>query len=130
MGTGVFQRVKRPGCGVDHPPPSSAEVKDRQELHLYSPSGPSRPVIGGGGFTFYLHFLRFDVVSALWCASDQNVSAACIFKEFIQRLLLLLLLLLLRFAELTCQKLCLGCLPIKEQLGVFFPLKYRIKSLR
>ena len=33
--------LKRPGRGVNHPPPSSAEVKERVELHLYSPSGPS-----------------------------------------------------------------------------------------
>ena len=26
--------VKRPGSGVDHPPPSSAEVKERVEIHL------------------------------------------------------------------------------------------------
>jgi len=27
MGTGSFPGVKRPGCGLDHPPPSIAEVK-------------------------------------------------------------------------------------------------------
>ena len=32
MGTGSLLGVKRPGRGVDHPPPSSAEVKDRVEL--------------------------------------------------------------------------------------------------
>jgi hypothetical protein len=31
--------VKCPGRDVDHPPPSSAEVKERVELYLYSPSG-------------------------------------------------------------------------------------------
>jgi hypothetical protein len=46
MGTGPFQEVKRPGPGVNHPPSSSAEVKERVELHLYSPSGSSRPVLG------------------------------------------------------------------------------------
>ena len=47
MGNGVsFPEVKRPGGGVDHPPSSSAEVKERVELHLYSPSGPLWPVIG------------------------------------------------------------------------------------
>jgi hypothetical protein len=46
MGTGSFPGVKRPGRGVDHPPPSSAEVKERVDLYLYSPSGPSWPVIG------------------------------------------------------------------------------------
>jgi len=29
MGTGSFPGVKRSGSGVDHPPPSSAEVKER-----------------------------------------------------------------------------------------------------
>jgi hypothetical protein len=34
--------VKRPGRVVDLPPPfSSAEVKERVELYLFSPSGPS-----------------------------------------------------------------------------------------
>jgi hypothetical protein len=44
--TGSFPRVERPGRGVDYPPPSSAEVKERVELYLYSPSGPSWPVLG------------------------------------------------------------------------------------
>jgi len=38
--------VKPLGCGADHPPPSSAEVKERVELYLYSPSGPVWPVVG------------------------------------------------------------------------------------
>jgi len=46
MGTVSFPGVKRPGRGVDHPPPSSAEVKERVELYLYSPSGSSWPVLG------------------------------------------------------------------------------------
>jgi len=46
MSTGPFTEVKRPGRGVDNPPPSSAEVKERVELYLYSPSGPSWPVLG------------------------------------------------------------------------------------
>jgi len=45
MGTGSFPGVKRPGRGADHPPPSSPEVKERVELYLYSPSGPSWPVL-------------------------------------------------------------------------------------
>jgi hypothetical protein len=34
MGTGSLPGVKRPGRGVDHPPPSSAEVNERVKLHL------------------------------------------------------------------------------------------------
>jgi hypothetical protein len=41
MGTGSFLGVKRSGRGVDHPPLSSAEVKERVELYTYSSSGPS-----------------------------------------------------------------------------------------
>jgi hypothetical protein len=46
-----FLGVKRPGRGVDHPPQSSVEVKERVELYLYYPSGSSRPVLG-----WTLHF--------------------------------------------------------------------------
>jgi hypothetical protein len=46
MGTGSLPGVKRPGRGVDHPPASSAEVKERVELYLYSNSGPLWHVLG------------------------------------------------------------------------------------
>ena len=46
MGTGSFSRVKRPGHGVDQPSPSSAEIKERVEVYLYSPSGSPWPVLG------------------------------------------------------------------------------------
>ena len=46
MGTESFPGVKWPGRGIDHQPPSSAEVKERVELYLYSFSGSSWPVIG------------------------------------------------------------------------------------
>ena len=46
MDIGSFPGVKRPGRGVDHPPPSSAEVEGRVEQYIYFPSGPSWPVIG------------------------------------------------------------------------------------
>jgi hypothetical protein len=46
MGTGTFPGVKRPGRGVHHQSPSSVEVKKWVELYLYSPSGPSWPVLG------------------------------------------------------------------------------------
>ena len=41
-----FPGLKRPGRGVDHPPSSNAKVKERVELYLYSPFGPSWPVLG------------------------------------------------------------------------------------
>jgi hypothetical protein len=36
-----FAGVKRPGSDVKHPPTSSAEIKERVELYVYSHSGPS-----------------------------------------------------------------------------------------
>jgi len=45
MGSGSFPGVRLPGRGVYHPPASTAEVKERAQLYLYSPSGPSRPVL-------------------------------------------------------------------------------------
>ena len=46
MGTGPLPVLKRSGRGVDHPTPSSAEVKGRVELYPYSPPGVSWPVPG------------------------------------------------------------------------------------
>jgi len=46
MANGSFPGVKQLGRGVDHPPPSKAEVKERVGLYLYSRSGLSWPVLG------------------------------------------------------------------------------------
>ena len=46
MDAGFFPKIERPGHGVYHPPPYSAEVKERIELYLYSLSGPLWPVLG------------------------------------------------------------------------------------
>jgi len=40
------QWVKRPGSGADHRPPSRADIKERVQLYLYSPSGLSWFVLG------------------------------------------------------------------------------------
>ena len=45
IGTESLSKVKRPGRGVDQPLTSSAEVKERVKLYLYSRSGPSWPVV-------------------------------------------------------------------------------------
>jgi hypothetical protein len=37
MGTGSFQGIKRQGREVDHPPSSSAEVKERVKIYVYYP---------------------------------------------------------------------------------------------
>jgi hypothetical protein len=41
-----YPGVKRSGRDVNHPSPSSAEVKERVELYLYSSSGSFWPVVG------------------------------------------------------------------------------------
>ena len=46
MDTGSLPGLKRPARGVGHAPTSSAGVKERVDLYLYSPSGLSWPVLG------------------------------------------------------------------------------------
>ena len=46
MGTGSLPGVKRPGRGLYHPSPSSAEGKETVELYLYSRSGTPWNVLG------------------------------------------------------------------------------------
>ena len=41
-----FTVVKRSGRGVNHPPISNAEVKERVDLYLHFLSGPSWPLLG------------------------------------------------------------------------------------
>ena len=36
-GTGTFLGVNRPGIGVNHPPSTGAEVKERVKVYLYFP---------------------------------------------------------------------------------------------
>ena len=43
---GLYPRLRRSGRGVNHPPQSSTEVKEKIELYFYSPSGPSWTVLG------------------------------------------------------------------------------------
>jgi len=43
--------LRRRGRGVEHPPPSIADVKERAPLYLFFPVGPSWPVMG---WTFYV----------------------------------------------------------------------------
>ena len=45
-GTGLLTGGKGAGAWCCPPTPSTAEVKERVETYLYSPSGPSWPVMG------------------------------------------------------------------------------------
>jgi hypothetical protein len=57
VGTGSLPVVKRPGRGIDHPPPPNAEVKERVELYLYSTLGLRGLLQGELYLTFILPYL-------------------------------------------------------------------------
>jgi hypothetical protein len=61
MGTGSFPGVKWTGRGVDHPPPSSAEVEHQYSYTLYSP-----PVV------YYRVTFTFYPLSVLFPNNYQN----------------------------------------------------------
>jgi hypothetical protein len=53
-----FPGVKRPGRGVGYSPPSTAEIKERVQLYLHSPSGPSWPLCKPNFTFFAFHFSK------------------------------------------------------------------------
>jgi len=75
--TGSLSRSKGPRRGVDHLPPSRAEFKERLELYLSSPSGPSWPVLGRTlpYFLRKLDFFRQILVKLLNINFRENPSA-------------------------------------------------------
>jgi hypothetical protein len=64
-----FSGAKWPGRGVDHPPSSSARVKERVELYLYSPLW-AFVACSRENFTFYLYLtspcLWTDFCHSMW----------------------------------------------------------------
>ena len=65
-----FPGVKRLGCGVDYPPPSSAEVKEREVLYFYSPSG-TFVACSRVYFTFTVHS-ELTGYHAIWLILQHN----------------------------------------------------------
>jgi hypothetical protein len=65
-----FLGAKMLRLGIDHPPPSSAEVKERVEVYLYSLSGPSLSI------TFYI-FILYKPSRAIAGAFPQHRTAHC-----------------------------------------------------
>ena len=77
--------VNLPGCAADNPPQSSVEVKERVELYLYSPSGPSRPVLRRTLLllffvlkTGYLQHSLYSYMKVCLCLG--HIFLACIFS--------------------------------------------------
>jgi len=54
MSTRSFLSVKWPGRDIHHPPPSSAEVKERVELYLYPPPLGLRGLFEGELANFFM----------------------------------------------------------------------------
>jgi hypothetical protein len=63
--------VKRPGRGADHPPPSSAEVKERVDLYLYSPPLWAFMACSRASFAVYLYF-HVLLQPDLWIYAPRN----------------------------------------------------------
>jgi hypothetical protein len=53
MSTGSFLEVKRPGCGADHPTPSSAEITKGYSYTSIHRLGQFKPVMGLLYLLFY-----------------------------------------------------------------------------
>ena len=67
----LYWAVKRPIRAVKHPDTSRAEVKERVELYLYSPSGPSRPVIER---ILQFFITQFTLIGRYWTMSEFKIS--------------------------------------------------------
>jgi hypothetical protein len=73
MRDGSFPGVERPGCGVNHPPSPSVEVKEIVHLYIYF-SVPSQSVLGWyftftvtiGLFVCYLRFLQETAIISVY----------------------------------------------------------------
>ena len=73
MDTGSFPGVKRPGRGVDYPPPSNAQLNETVKLYHFSLSGPSWPVLGR---TLPLPFTALHKVTTGRQSVKQNSAAS------------------------------------------------------
>jgi hypothetical protein len=83
-GTGSFSGVKRPGRGAEHPPPPNAQVKERVELFICSPIGPSWPVLRWTSIFYLLASLsKIHILSTQrWTNPGRQVNMATKFCTF------------------------------------------------
>jgi hypothetical protein len=81
-----FPRMKRPGRGDEHSAPSSAQVNQRVQLYLYSPSGSSWPLLGRI-LRLLISSASIDIPSTLDMTSDVSHWAVFVLDD-LQRVLL------------------------------------------
>jgi len=91
MGYRSFPGVKRPGRGVDHPQPSSAEIKKWVELYLYSPSGSSWPILGWTLPLLYFYFWILHILCDLKIWGISFLELALFLASFLQFLFIFIL---------------------------------------
>jgi hypothetical protein len=101
MGTGSFQGVKQPGHGIDHPPSSSAKVKERVELYLCSPYGPSWPLLG---WTLPLLYYYYYYYYYYYCCYYDKSS--CVDLEYVTWLSRIFAAFKPRYSPLCHKSLC------------------------
>ena len=70
MGTGSFLGAKQAGRDIDHLHLSSAEVKERVELYIYSFPGPSWPVLRQ---TLPLPSFNFTALTSCNCGRHKRI---------------------------------------------------------
>jgi hypothetical protein len=68
MMTGSFPGVKQPGRGVDHLPPSRAEVKEIVELYICSPSVGLRGLLCDEIYLYLYRILKYN-----WSCHESNL---------------------------------------------------------
>jgi hypothetical protein len=64
--------VQRVGRGFDHPPQSSAEVKENVELYRYSPSGHTSSVLGRALPLPHINILQMQNFISSDCSVEQR----------------------------------------------------------
>jgi hypothetical protein len=78
MGTGSLPGVKRPGRVVNHPPPTSADVKERVELYLYLALGLHGLFLG----EFYLYRLHKSAHNLTRSMGDNSLTIKKFLSSF------------------------------------------------
>jgi hypothetical protein len=63
-------------CGVDHSPPPSTKVKEREELYLYSTSRPSWPVPGGTLLYSYVNLSSEIIYIGTYLIEEVEISGS------------------------------------------------------